>query len=161
LEIEGRAAWLRWMHPLATAIPHWLYRILDLGDSFESVMGDWLPPDEAMIFVSLSRAGLTGEALCALAAMSKKQTNWKKGITRALRPLVLVAIAFIAAFWDLSVTLFPNLFNLLPSGTELEGAALSLKNTSDFFAAYGPYLMGLAVLLPIGFGRMLPAGRGR
>lgn len=160
LEIEGRPEWVHWMYPLATAIPHWLYRILDHGDSFARVMTDWLPPDEAMIFASFAQAGLTGENLRELAAISKKQTKWKKGITRALRPLVGIAIAFVAAFWDLSATLFPELFGHLPPGTELEGAALSLKNTSDFFAAYGPYLMGLVVLVPFAFGRMLPRWTG-
>jgi type II secretory pathway component PulF len=160
LEIEGRSPWLHWTSPLAAAIPHWLYRILDHGDGFDKVMADWLPAEEAMIFASISQAGLTGENLRELAAISEKQTKWKKALRRALSPLVGVSVLFIAAFWQLSTSLFPRLFEALPSGTELEGSALALKDASDFFAAYGPFVMVLTILAPLGLARLLPRWTG-
>jgi len=160
LEIEGRPAWLHWTSPLATAIPHWLYRILDHGDGFEKVMSGWLPAEEAMIFASIAQAGLTAENLRDLAAISEKQTKWKKALWRAFRPLVGVSVLFIAAFWQLSTSLFPHLFEVLPSGTELDGSALALKNASDFFAAYGALVMGVTILAPFGLARLLPRWTG-
>ena len=38
IEVEGRAPVLYWMRPLATAIPCWLFEILDRGENFGVVM---------------------------------------------------------------------------------------------------------------------------
>ena len=160
LEIEGRPGWLHWTSPVATAIPHWLYRMLDHGEGLDKVMSDWLPAEEAMIFASISQAGLTAENLRELAAVSEKQTKWKKALRRALTPLMGVAVLFNAAFWQLSTSLFPRLFDVLPAGTELEGSALALKQASDFFAAYGPFVMAATILAPIGLARLLPRWTG-
>src|SRR5271167_229337 len=56
IEIEGRAPFVYWTRPLATAIPYWLFQILDRGGNFGAVMADWLPHDEAMIFAAMAEA---------------------------------------------------------------------------------------------------------
>jgi type II secretory pathway component PulF len=160
IEIEGRARFLYWARPLVTAIPCWLHRILDRGDSFGVVMAEWLPHDEAMIFAALAESGLTGPGLRDLARLSARQTAWKKSLRRALLPLFGASALFVGGFWYLSATLFPTLFTSLPQGVELEGAAASLKATSDFFAATGPYLIGSVTMVPFGIARLLPVWTG-
>ena len=68
---------------------------------------------------------------------------------------------FVVGFWYLSNSLFPALFSALPRGVVLEGPAAGLKATSDFFAAFGPYLLGALTLLPLGISRLLPVWTGR
>jgi type II secretory pathway component PulF len=161
IEIEGRASLLHLSRPLATAVPSWLHRILDRGDRFGTVMADWLPHDEAMIFAALSDSGLTGQGLRDLAALSAQQTAWKRSLRRALSPLFGAATLFVAGFWYLSTSLFPTLFAALPHGVALEGAAADLKDASDFFATFGPYLLGTITLVPLGIARLLPAWTGQ
>jgi type II secretory pathway component PulF len=161
IEIDGRAGFMHWSRPLATAIPCWLHRILDRGDRFGAVMADWLPHDEAMIFAALAESGLTGRGLRDLARLSARQTAWKKSLRRALLPLFGAATLFVAGFWYLSTSLFPTLFASLPQGVELEGAAADLKAASDFFAGFGPYLLGAITVLPLGIARLLPVWTGR
>ena len=43
----------------------------------------------------------------------------------------------------------------------LEGAAATLEETSDFFAAFGPYALGGITLLPLGISRLLPVWTGQ
>lgn len=160
IEIEGHAPFLYWLRPLATAIPSWLHRIVDRGENFGTVMAEWLPHDEAMIFAAMAEAGLSGQGLRDLAKLSARQTAWKKSLRRALFPLVGASAMFVAGFWYLSTSLFPTLFVALPQGVELEGAAADLKATSDFFAAFGPYLLGGITLLPLGIARLLPVWTG-
>jgi type II secretory pathway component PulF len=160
IEIEGRAPFVYWTRPLATAIPYWLFQILDRGGNFGAVMADWLPHDEAMIFAAMAEAGLTGDALRDLAKVSERQTSWKKSLRRALFPLFGASAMFVAGFWYLSTSLFPTLFAALPRGVQLEGAAATLKGTSDFFAAFGPVLLGSITLLPVGISRLLPIWTG-
>jgi type II secretory pathway component PulF len=161
IEVEGRARFMYWSRPLATAIPCWLHRILDRGDRFGAVMADWLPHDEAMIFAALAESGLSGQGLRDLARLSARQTAWKKSLRRALLPLFGASTLFVAGFWYLSTSLFPTLFASLPPGVELEGAAADLKGASDFFAACGPYLLGAITILPVGVARLLPIWTGR
>jgi type II secretory pathway component PulF len=156
----GRAPFVYWTRPLATAIPYWLFQILDRGGNFGAVMADWLPHDEAMIFAAMAEAGLTGDALRDLAKVSERQTSWKKSLRRALFPLFGASAMFVAGFWYLSTSLFPTLFAALPRGVQLEGAAATLKGTSDFFAAFGPVLLGSITLLPVGISRLLPIWTG-
>jgi type II secretory pathway component PulF len=160
IEIEGRAPFLYWLRPLATAIPCWLFQILDRGENFGVVMAEWLPQDEAMIFAAMAEAGLTGDGLRDLARLSERQTSWKKSLRRALLPLFGAAAMFVAGFWYLSTSLFPTLFASLPQGVQLDGAAANLKATSDFFASFGPYLLGGITLLPLGISRLLPIWTG-
>ena len=160
IEIEGRAPFVYWTRPLATAIPYWLFQILDRGGNFGAVMAEWLPHDEAMIFAAMAEAGLTGDALRDLAKLSERQTSWKKSLRRALFPLFGASAMFVAGFWYLSTSLFPTLFAALPRGVQLEGAAATLKETSDFFAAFGPVLLGSITLLPLGISRLLPIWTG-
>jgi type II secretory pathway component PulF len=160
IDCEGRAHFLLWTRPLATAIPHWLFRILDRGESFGAVMADWLPADEAMIFSSMSETGLTGDGLRDLARLSERQTAWKKSLWRALLPLLGATAMFVAGLWYLSTSLFPTLFTALPQGVVLEGAAANLKATSDFFARFGPFLLGGIAILPLGITRLLPLWTG-
>jgi type II secretory pathway component PulF len=160
IEIEGRPNLLLWARPLATAIPSWLHRILDRGERFGSVMADWLPHDEAMIFAALAESGLTGQGLRDLASLSARQTAWKKSLRRALLPLFGASALFVAGFWYLSTSLFPTLFAALPQGIELEGAAGDLKIASDFFGAFGPYLLGGITMVPLGIARLLPIWTG-
>jgi type II secretory pathway component PulF len=160
IELEGRAPFLYWSRPLATAIPCWLNRILDRGDSFGAVMAEWLPHDEAMIFAALAESGLTGQGLRDLARLSARQTAWKRSLRRALLPLFGASALFVAGFWYLSTSLFPTLFASLPQGVELEGAAADLKVTSDFFGAFGPYLLGGITVLPLAVSRLLPVWTG-
>ncbi len=160
IEIEGRAPFLYWLRPLATAIPSWMFQILDRGDNFGGVMAEWLPHDEAMIFAAMAEAGLTGDGLRDLARLSERQTSWKKSVRRALLPLLGASAMFVSGFWYLSTSLFPTLFASLPQGVQLDGAAASLKATSDFFAIFGPYLLGGITLLPLGVSRLLPIWTG-
>jgi type II secretory pathway component PulF len=160
IEIEGRARFMDWSRPLAVAVPSWLHRILDCGERFGLVMADWLPHDEAMIFAALAESGLTGQGLRDLARLSARQTAWKASLRRALTPLLGASALFIGGFWYLSATLFPSLLTALPQGVALDGAAAELKATSDVFAAYGPYLLGGVVLLPLTIGRALPLWTG-
>jgi type II secretory pathway component PulF len=160
IEVEGRAPFVHWTRPLATAIPCWLFRILDRGENFGAVMTEWLPHDEAMIFAAMAESGLTGQGLRDLARLSERQTAWKKSLRRALLPLFGAAALFIAGFWYLSTSLFPTLFESLPVGVQLEGAAANLKAASDFFAAFGPYLLFAITLLPLGISRLLPIWTG-
>jgi type II secretory pathway component PulF len=160
IEIEGRAPLMYWSRPLATAVPSWLHRILDRGEKFGTVMADWLPQDEAMIFAALAESGLTGQGLRDLAALSARQTAWKKSLRQALLPLFGAASLFVAGFWYLSKSLFPTLFAALPQGVALEGAAADLKAASDFFGAFGPYLLGTITLLPLAIARLLPVWTG-
>jgi type II secretory pathway component PulF len=160
IEIEGRASLLHWSRPLATAVPSWLHRILDCGERFGTVMADWLPHDEAMIFAALADTGLTGQGLRDLAALSARQTAWKRSLRRALLPLFGAATLFVAGFWYLSTSLFPTLFAALQHGVALEGAAADLKGASDVFAAFGPYLLGAITFVPLGIARLLPIWTG-
>ncbi len=160
IEIEGRAPFVYWTRPLATAIPYWLFQILDRGGNFGAVMAEWLPHDEAMIFAAMAEAGLTGDALRDLAKLSERQTSWKKSLRRALFPLFGASAMFVAGFWYLSTSLFPTLFAALPRGVQLDGAAATLKETSDFFAAFGPVLLGSITLLPLGISQLLPIWTG-
>ncbi len=160
-EIEGRAPFMVWSRPLAVAVPNWLHRIADRGERFGTVMADWLPHDEAAIFAALAESGLTGHGLRDLARLSARQTAWKRSLRRALLPLFGVSALFVAGFWYLSSSLFPTLFAALPQGVALEGAAGDLKATSDFFAAFGPYLLGGISLLPLAAARLLPVWTGR
>jgi len=160
IEIEGRAPFVHWTRPLATAIPCWLFRILDRGENFGAVMADWLPHDEAMIFAAMAESGLTGQGLRDLARLSARQTAWRKSLRRALFPLFGASALFVAGFWYLSRSLFPTLFLSLPAGVQLEGAAATLKAASDFFAAFGSYLLGAIILLPLGIARLLPVWTG-
>jgi type II secretory pathway component PulF len=161
IEVEGRAPFMVWSRPLATAIPSWLHRILDRGDRFGAVMADWLPHDEAMVFAALAESGLTGQGLRDLARLSARQTAWKKSLQRALLPLFGASAMFVAGFWYLSTSLFPALFASLPQGVALEGAAADLKGASDFFAGFGPYLLGTITVLPLAVARLLPVWTGR
>lgn len=160
IEIEGRSPLIHWSLPVATAVPSWLHRILDRGERFGTVMADWLPHDEAMIFAALADSGLTGQGLRDLAALSAQQTAWKRSLRRALLPLFGAAALFVAGFWYLSTSLFPALFAALPHGVALEGAAADLKGASDFFAAFGPYLLGGITLVPLATARLLPVWTG-
>ncbi len=160
IEIEGRIPLMHWSRPLATAVPSWLHRILDRGERFGTVMADWLPHDEAMIFAALAESGLTGQGLRDLAALSARQTAWKKSLRRALLPLFGAAALFVAGFWYLSESLFPTLFAALPQGVVLEGAAADLKGASDFFGAFGPYLLVAITILPVVIARLLPIWTG-
>ena len=160
IEIEGRALFVHWTRPLATAIPCWLFRILDCGENFGAVMADWLPHDEAMIFAAMAESGLTGQGLRDLARLSARQTAWRKSLRRALFPLFGASALFVAGFSYLSRSLFPTLFLSLPAGVQLEGAAATLKTTSDFFAAFGPYLLAAIILVPLGIARLLPVWTG-
>ena len=160
IEIEGRAPFLTWTRPLATAIPWWLFQILDRGENFGVVMAEWLPHDEAMIFAAMAEAGLSGQGLRDLAKLSARQTAWKKSLRRALLPLFGASAMFVAGFWYLSTSLFPTLFTAIPQGVELEGAAANLKAASDFFAVFGPYLLGVITVLPLGISRLLPVWTG-
>lgn len=160
IEVQGRAPFLLWARPLATAIPSWLHRILDRGERFGSVMADWLPHDEAMIFAALAESGLSGQGLRDLASLSARQTAWKKSLRRALLPLFGASALFVAGFWYLSTSLFPTLFAALPQGIELHGAAGDLKDVSDFFGAFGPYLLVGIIALPLGIARLLPVWTG-
>ncbi|MDB5392888.1 MAG: type secretion system family protein [Rhodospirillales bacterium] len=160
IEIEGRAPFLQWICPLATAIPYWLFQILDRGENFGVVMAEWLPRDEAMIFAAMADAGLNSEGMRDLATFSARQASWKKSLQRALFPLFGASAMFVAGFWYLSRSLFPTLFASLPQGVALEGAAANLKATSDFFAAFGPFLLGAITLLPLGISRLLPLWTG-
>jgi type II secretory pathway component PulF len=161
IELEGRAQFLTWSRPLAAAIPCWLHRILDRGDSFGTVMADWLPRVEAMIFSALAESGLSGEGLRDLARLSARQSGWKTSLRRALLPLFGASALFVAGFWYLSTSLFPSLFVALPAGVQLEGAAADLKLTSDVFAAFGPYLLAGITVLPLAVSRLLPVWTGR
>jgi type II secretory pathway component PulF len=160
IEIEGRAPFLHWMRPLATAIPHWLFRILDRGENFGAVVAEWLPHDEAMIFAAMAEAGLDGDGLRDLGKLSERQTAWKTSLRRAFYPLLGACAMFVAGFWYLSGSLFPSLFSALPQGVVLEGPAASLKATSDFFATFGPYLLCAITLAPLGIARLLPIWTG-
>jgi type II secretory pathway component PulF len=160
IEIERRTRFLYWTRPLATAIPYWLFKILDRGENFGAVMAEWLPHDEAMIFAAMAEAGLTGAGLRDLAKLSARQTAWKKSLRRALFPLLGASAMFVVGFWYLSNSLFPTLFSALPQGVVLEGPAASLKATSDFFASFGPYLLGAITVLPLAISRLLPVWTG-
>jgi type II secretory pathway component PulF len=161
IEIEGRASFMHWSRPLAVAVPCWLHRILDRGDRFGAVMADWLPHDEAMIFAALAESGLSGQGMRDLARLSARQTAWKKSLRQALLPLFGASAIFVAGFWYLSTSLFPTLFASLPQGVALEGAAANLKAASDFFAGFGPYLLGVITVMPLGIARLLPIWTGR
>jgi type II secretory pathway component PulF len=161
LEVEGRAPFVHWTRPLATAIPCWLFQIVERGENFGAVMADWLPQDEAMIFAAMTEAGLSGDGLRELARLAARQGAWKTSLRRALLPLFGASALFVAGFWYLSTSLFPTLFSALPQGVALEGAAAQLKATSDFFGAFGPYLLGAITLLPLGLSRLLPIWTGR
>jgi type II secretory pathway component PulF len=160
LEIEGRAPFLHPLLPLATAIPCWLHDILDRGENFGAVMAGWLPHDEAMIFSALAEAGLTGDGLRDLSRLSARQVAWKSSLRRALLPLFGAATMFVAGFWYLSTSLFPSLFAALPQDVVLDGAAADLKATSDFFSAFGPYLLTGILVVPAGLARLLPVWTG-
>jgi hypothetical protein len=160
IEIEGRAEFLYWLRPLAIAIPCWLFHILDRGESFGAVMAEWLPHDEAMIFAAMAESGLTGDGLRDLARLSERQTDWKKSLRHALLPLFGASAMFVGGFWYLSTSLFPMLFTALPQGVRIDGPAENLKETSDFFAIFGPYLLGVIALLPLGLTRLLPVWTG-
>jgi type II secretory pathway component PulF len=160
IEVEGRSPLLYWMRPLATAVPHWLFRILDRGEAFGTVVAEWLPHDEAMIFAAMAEAGLDGEGLRDLAKLSERQTAWKKSLRRALFPMLGAGAMFVAGFWYLSGSLFPSLFSALPQGVVLDGPAASLKAASDFFAAFGPYLLGVIAAAPLAIARLLPVWTG-
>jgi type II secretory pathway component PulF len=160
IETEGRAPAVVWLRPLATAIPFWLHRILDRGDGLGAVLADWLPHDEAMIFAALTESGLTGNGLRDLARLSARQAAWKKSLRRALLPLFGASALFVAGFWYLSRSLFPTLFAALPQGVELDGATADLKGVSDFFAAFGPYLLGAITIVPVAVARLLPIWTG-
>jgi type II secretory pathway component PulF len=160
IESEGRSPLLRWSRPLTTAIPCWLYRILERGESFGTVMAGWLPHDEAMIFAALAESGLTGRGLRDLSRLSARQCAWKKTLRRAVAPLFGAGALFVAGFWYLSTSLFPTLFASLPQGVSLEGASADLKATADFFGTFGPYLLGGITLLPLGVSRLLPIWTG-
>jgi type II secretory pathway component PulF len=160
IEVEGRTAVAAWIHPLTTAIPYWLFQILERGENFGAVMAEWLPHDEAMIFAAMAEAGLTGGGLRDLARLSERQGAWKSSLRRALLPLFGASAMFVAGFWYLSTRLFPSLFASLQQGVLLEGAAANLKATSDFFAAFGPYLLGAITLLPLAISWLLPVWTG-
>jgi type II secretory pathway component PulF len=160
IEVGGRSPLFYWVRPLAAAIPYWLFQILERGENFGVVMAKWLPHDEAMIFSAMAEAGLSGDGLRDLAKLSERQTSWKKSLRRAFFPLFGASAMFIAGFWYLSNSLFPTLFAALPRGVELDGAAANLKATSDFFAAFGPFLLGGVTLLPLGIARLLPVWTG-
>ena len=161
IEVDGLSPLLFWTRPLAMAIPYWLFQILERGENFGVVMADWLPHDEAMIFAAMAEAGLGGDGLRDLAKLSERQSAWKKSLRRALFPVLGACAMFIAGFWYLSKSLFPALFAALPSGVELDGAAADLKATSDFFAAFGPFLLGAITLLPLAVSRLLPVWAGQ
>jgi type II secretory pathway component PulF len=160
IEIEGRAPFLYCLRPLAIAIPCWLFHILERGENFGSVMAPWLPHDEAMIFAAMAEAGLTGDGLRDLARLSERQTAWKKSLRHALLPLFGASAMFVGGFWYLSTSLFPMLFTALPQGVRIDGPAENLKQTSDFFAIFGPYLLGVITVLPLGLSRLLPVWTG-
>jgi type II secretory pathway component PulF len=113
-----------------------------------------------MIFAAMAEAGLTGDGLRDLARLSERQTAWKKSLRHALMPLVGASAMFTGGFWYLSTSLFPMLFTALPQGVRIDGPAESLKETSDFFAIFGPYLLGCVALLPLGISRLLPVWTG-
>ncbi len=161
IETEGRSGFMIWSRPLAVAVPSWLNRILDRGERFGSVMADWLPHDEAMIFAALAESGLSGQGLRDLARLSARQTAWKTSLRRALLPLFGASALFVTGFWYLSTSLFPTLFAALPRGIDVDGAAGDLKAASDFFAAFGPYLLGAITVLPLAIARALPVWTGR
>jgi hypothetical protein len=152
---------LRWSRPLATAIPHWLCRILDRGERLGAVLADWLPGDEAMILAALADAGLTGPGLRDLARLSGRRADGAASLRRALWPLLGASSLFVAGFWYLSNSLFPTLFAALPRGVALDGAAAGLKAASDLFAAYGPVLLAAVTLVPFAVARLLPLWTGR
>jgi len=160
IEVEGRAPFMLWSRPLAVAVPSWLHRILDRGERFGAVMADWLPHDEAMIFAALADSGLSGQGLRELARLSARQSAWKMSLRRALLPLFGASALFVGGFWYLSTNLFPTLFAALPQGVALEGAAADLKAASDFFGAYGPFLLGGITVLPLLVTRLLPVWTG-
>ena len=160
IEIEGRLPILYWTRPLTTAIPHWLFRILDHGENFGAVMAAWLPHDEAMIFAAMAEAGLTGQRLARFGQTVGAADGLEKFAATCAYSAVGRSACSSPDFGTCRAAFSRLCFPRCPRAWHLKVAAATLKATSDFFARFGPYLLASITLLPLGVARLLPRWKG-